>query len=121
MDKSEPIEEFEGFRIEINRIRDTRFNNNDFNGGFGWAFQVFAPHANAVTFSVVVKSLIGKREDVNVQKARELGRGIVHQRIREHQFNEMGSYGYRWEPNAMPVTEVDCQMIDSHRFDVADG
>ncbi len=117
MEKNELVEEFEGFRIEINRIHDRRFNENDFDRGFGWAFQVFAPNANTVKFSVVMKSLAGKREATHIQKARELGQGIVHKRIKEHHFDEMGSYCYRWKPNIMPLTEVNRQSINSRRFD----
>jgi hypothetical protein len=113
MPNDKQTEEFEGFRIEINRIHDERFIKNDFNKGFGWTFQVFAPESNALAFSIVIKSLNGDREDTNAQQACKLGRGIVHQRIREQKFHKMENYCYRWEPNFMPITEVDCQMIDS--------
>lgn len=110
---SEWVEEFEGFRIEINRISDERFKKNDFDRGFGLTFQVFPSQSNALSFSVVLKSLDGKREESNVQEASVIGKGIVQKRISENNFETNANYCYRWEPNIMSVKEVNCRSINS--------
>jgi len=107
------VEDFDGFRIEINRISDERFKRNDFDEGFGWTFQVFSSSSNIASFTVVLKSFQGKRVEKNIQRALEVGKNIVQDKIKKGNFEITANYCYKWEPNVMPVAEVDCKSIDS--------
>lgn len=105
-------EQFNGYTIEVSRIPDDRFKKNDFGGGFGWAFKIF--HGDqSLAFALVIKSLLGKRNDSDIRRALDIGQDVVHQRLSELEFNERELYCYRWEPDDLSAMLVKCSEIDS--------
>jgi len=105
-------EQFNGYTIEASRIPDDRFKKNDFGGGFGWAFKIYYD-GQSLAFALVIKSLLGKRNDSNIQRALDIGQDIVHQRISRLEFNKGELYCYRWEPENQFAVSVKCSDIDS--------
>jgi hypothetical protein len=105
-------EQFNSYTIEVSRIPDARFRKYDFGEGFGWAFKIYYGD-KSLAFAVVIKSVLGKRNDTNIQRALVVGRDIVHQRITQLEFNKGELYCYRWESDDQSATPVKCSEIDS--------
>lgn len=114
--ETQSSEEYNGYSIKVNRVPEIQF---DFGTGFGWGFQVLSSGSQQRFFTVVLKSLCGKRTQVNLQQALELGRATVRSLIDKDEFDVGAYYCYQWEPdgpNRLPLTKVDCDRISPPPF-----